>query len=97
VSDTPRTDAIAFYARSVTGALGEVVAADAARGFEREIATLLAQLPEGMKDCTIVFVACPKGHGRLTATNWTPHECQVCREMELLEQIQDLKDEIRDW
>lgn len=37
------------------------------------------QLPEGMKHCTIVFVECPQGHGRLTATNWVLRACQTCR------------------
>jgi hypothetical protein len=40
---------------------------------EAEIERLRAQLPEGMKDCTIVFKKCYKGHGELTATNWVQH------------------------
>ncbi len=43
-----------------------------------ELERLRAQLPEGMKHCTIVFKSCPLGHGRLTATNWIDHSCQVC-------------------
>lgn len=39
---------------------------------------LLAQLPDGMKECTIVFKECVKGHGWLTAKNWVQHECQTC-------------------
>ena len=44
---------------------------------------LLSQLPEGMKHCTIVFKECPKGHGRLTASNWVDHGCLHCEIEEL--------------
>jgi hypothetical protein len=37
------------------------------------------QLPPEMQDCTIRFIACEKGHGRLTATNWIDPGCQQCR------------------
>lgn len=40
---------------------------------------LLAQLPEGMKHCTILFKSCPVGHGRLHATNWEEHGCPHCK------------------
>jgi hypothetical protein len=36
------------------------------------------QLPAGMEHCTIRFVSCPIGHGRLTATNWVDNGCQSC-------------------
>ena len=39
---------------------------------------LLAQLPDDMKHCTIVFKECSKGHSRLIATNWIDHGCQQC-------------------
>lgn len=39
---------------------------------------LKAQLPEGMKHCTIVFKECEVGHGWLTATNWVQHGCLKC-------------------
>jgi hypothetical protein len=39
---------------------------------------LAAQLPEGMKHCTIEFKECDKGHGWLTATNWVQHGCPTC-------------------
>lgn len=39
---------------------------------------LQAQLPAGMKHCTILFRECEKGHGWLTATNWIQHDCLVC-------------------
>ena len=41
-------------------------------------AKALAQLPDGMKDCTIIFKECDKGHGWLTATNWVQHGCSTC-------------------
>lgn len=63
--------------RVVVGALLE--AFDAAK----------AQLPDGMKECTILFYECPKGHGRLTATNWVQHDCQQCR-VEALERAGDV-------
>lgn len=44
-----------------------------------EIERLLSQLPEGMKDCTIQFKECEKGHGWLTATNWVDHACLYCQ------------------
>ena len=37
-----------------------------------------AQLPEGMEHCTIEFKECPRGHGSLTAKNWTPIPCRQC-------------------
>lgn len=37
-----------------------------------------SQLPPGMEDCTIQFKECPRGHGRLTAANWTDNGCYVC-------------------
>ena len=43
-----------------------------------ELERLQAQLPDGMKHCTITFVECEVGHGRLTATNWLDHGCQQC-------------------
>lgn len=46
---------------------------------ENELAETQARLPERMKHCTIQFIECPKGHGRLTATNWIDGGCLVCR------------------
>ena len=43
-----------------------------------ELAEARAQLPEGMKRCTILFKECEKGHGWLTATNWVQHGCPHC-------------------
>jgi hypothetical protein len=37
------------------------------------------QLPTGMEHCTIKFIECPEGHGRLTAANWVQHDCLWCR------------------
>lgn len=42
------------------------------------------QLPEDMQDCTIRFIKCDVGHGRLTATNWTDNGCPQCRIDKLL-------------
>lgn len=39
---------------------------------------VLKQLPEGMKHCTIKYLECPEGHGRLWATNWVSDDCQTC-------------------
>jgi len=50
---------------------------------EQENARLREQLPDGMQHCTIKFLKCKKGHGRLTATNWKPLGCHHC-EIELL-------------
>jgi len=54
---------------------------------KERIAELEAQLPDGMKDCTIVFKECEKGHGTLTATNWVQHECATCKIAELEAQL----------
>ena len=43
-----------------------------------EIEARKRQLPEGMENCTIRFIECPIGHGRLTATNWIDHGCPTC-------------------
>lgn len=55
------------------------------QGMERQIADLRAkieqlkeQLPETMQDCTIKFIECENGHGRLTATNWAQGPCHWC-------------------
>lgn len=44
----------------------------------KEHAALLAQLPEGMKHCTIVIDRCEKGHSRLIAANWEKIPCMKC-------------------
>lgn len=43
-----------------------------------EVERLRAQLPPTMQHCTIRFIECPKGHGRLTAANWEQHGCHWC-------------------
>jgi hypothetical protein len=45
---------------------------------EAECSRLQAQLPSEMQDCTILFVECEKGHGRLTAKNWVGRDCHWC-------------------
>lgn len=49
-----------------------------AEEWRAECDRLTAQLPAGMQHCTILFKECDKGHGRLTATNWIDHGCDVC-------------------
>jgi len=53
--------------------------------------TLLNQLPEGMKHCTIVFKECPQGHGSLTATNWVQHDCNWCEIERLRARVAELE------
>lgn len=50
------------------------------------IEELEQQLPDGMKDCTIIFKECQAGHGRLTAENWADCGCPFCRIIKLEEQ-----------
>lgn len=54
---------------------------------------LRASLPESMEGCTIRFIECPLGHGRLTATNWVPTGCLACE----LTAGNALLAEVRDW
>jgi hypothetical protein len=63
---------------------------DEAREFVEWIASLLRQLPEEMKHCTIQFKECEKGHGRLTATNWIDHGCRQCKIEELTTALSDM-------
>ena len=56
---------------------------------KERIVELEAQLPKEMKDCTIVFKECAKGHGTLTATNWVQHECATCKIEELQNAFED--------
>jgi exosome complex RNA-binding protein Csl4 len=59
-----------------------------------EVAELKAQLPEGMKDCTIVFKECSKGHAWLTATNWVQHDCPICRAEEAERKLAEAATEV---
>lgn len=54
------------------------------------IRALLAQLPEGMKNCTIEFVECEKGHSRLTAANWIDIGCMKCELDRLTAELQNM-------
>ena len=64
---------------------------------EEIIAAKEAQLPDGMKHCTILFKECAKGHGWLTATNWVQHDCPTCtiaaKEAEIAQYVKKLADE----
>ncbi len=73
---------------------GEDISRAAARQqiLEQRIKELQAQLPSGMKHCTIQFKECEKGHGYLTATNWIDHGCPACRIKELEELIRKSRD-----
>ena len=57
----------------------------------KEIERLRSQLPDGMKDCTIVSKTCQLGHGWLTATNWVQHGCPVCKTKALEAEIERLR------
>lgn len=63
------------------------VALERAMNDDAEIADLRAQLPDRMKDCTIVFKECKWGHGWLTATNWVQHPCPTCSLAEVTAQF----------
>jgi hypothetical protein len=52
---------------------------------------LKARLPEGMKECAILFKQCPVGHGWLTALNWVEHGCPTCA----LRKVEAERDEAR--
>lgn len=49
----------------------------------------LSQLPETMQHCTIKYLECEFGHGRLHATNWIDHGCHHCK----LEKLRELFNE----
>lgn len=49
----------------------------------KKIQDLLAQLPEGMKHCTIVSERCKVGHASLRGTNWVMNACPWCKIKEL--------------
>ena len=81
MSDTPRTDALGKDERHRN--FEEIrywtdQYRILARQLERELAATNARLPDGMKDCTILFKECALGHGWLTATNWVQHGCPTC-------------------
>lgn len=58
------------------------------------IAGLTAQLPEGMKHCTILFKQCEKGHGWLTAANWIQKPCLTCERDKLKDEIRTLTEKL---
>ncbi len=64
---------------------------------QNEIEKLKKQIPECMQHCTIVFKECEKGHGELTATNWTQHDCLVCEITALQSRVVELEAERDRW
>lgn len=56
------------------------------------ITELRSRLPVGMKHCTIQFIECPEGHGRLTAKNWIDHGCTTCEQRRLATQLADTRE-----
>ena len=63
---------------------------------ERELAAAQARLPEGMKECTILFKECAAGHGWLTATNWVQHDCSQCK-LDAAQQAIEMQSSRIDW
>jgi len=55
------------------------------QSLEQRLSQAEAQLPEGMKHCTIKFLECEKGHGRLIANNWIDQGCHWCRLSHLMD------------
>jgi hypothetical protein len=45
-----------------------------------------------LRNCTIVYKTCLKGHVWLTATNWVPTRCPTCEIQELRDQLRDMKE-----
>ena len=60
---------------------------------QQERDELEAQLPDGMKHCTITFHECEKGHGRLSATNWIDSGCPWCQRDEAYERAAKVCDD----
>jgi len=54
------------------------------------IEKLETQLPEGMEHCTIRFIKCEVGHGRLTANNWIDTGCPHCKNEKLERVLWDI-------
>ena len=48
---------------------------------------LLAQLPESMKHCAIVFEQCEVGHGSLRGANWVKQICPWCEIKKLRKEL----------
>ena len=59
-----------------------------------QVRELLAQLPEGMKHCTILYEECPVGHSYLRGRNWEKHECFTCEAQALKHELTEAELEI---
>ena len=57
------------------------------------VATLEAQLPDDMKECTIQVRQCEAGHSWLTAANWLQHDCPHCQIATLTKSVSTLHDD----
>lgn len=87
MSDTDLAASLRQIATWVVGSAPRATLRDAADRLER----LRSQLPEGMRDCTIRFCECEKGHGWLTADNWVQHGCPTCERDRLLAKLARLE------
>ena len=79
------TEDLREYANQIraSGGNADTQAADRLDEAAEAIETLRKQLPESMEHCTIRFIECEHGHGRLTADNWASHGCDACLIAEL--------------
>lgn len=94
-TEAPSREAIEEMCKSLFN-WGFPAAAAALRRQQQEVEKLLAQLPDEMKYCTILFIKCEKGHGRLTATNWIDHGCQQCEIAALHARLERASDPVVD-
>ena len=62
-----------------------------AKDLHAERDQLAARLPAEMPGCTIRFVECSVGHGRLTADNWVDSGCLVCERDQLAARAKELE------
>ncbi len=55
------------------------------------IESLKKQLPGDMEHCTIRFIRCERGHGRLIAMNWRDKGCLHCEIKSLQAEVAELR------
>lgn len=88
-----------FERNALTSELDRVTSEWLAAAAERDalqlqVRELLAQFPEGMKHCTILYEKCPVGHGYLRGMNWEKHECFICEARALKHKLAEAELEI---